>query len=192
MRLSGIGYKSLIVAIALTLFALPAYAYTRTPSGYDIENPVSFEILPGDLSSWGNYGKSAHIAFTKTPEAYIYSACYNYSAYPTGFTHIETLPSGNYVRVSTRTFDEPDCPPGAFLDQKNLENDGIIFVIAGAPAGANVIVPISTGPNLLATIGDQLADPGFLLFSILAASMILGFWFMEKFLDLMPKQKDKK
>lgn len=48
--------------------------------------------------------------------------------------------------------------------------------------------PVAAG-NLLAAVNSQLGDTGTLSFVILAAAIILGFWGMEKLLDLMPKDK---
>ena len=56
----------------------------------------------------------------------------------------------------------------------------------------SLIIPPTAAGAMLAAIGGQLADPGFLAFSIIAASIILGFFLMEKLLNLIPGYESQK
>jgi hypothetical protein len=201
MRLSKIGY-SLIIAGALTLFALPAFAYTRTPSGSIITNPVSFYVSASDISqgmgnTWGVNKFSVKLIYNGNYGAgegdyKNVSPCYSYTDYPNGLTDIENNLIGDYKEVRIRKWGTSGSPDyscsGQFVNSNSLESDGgnVIFTIT-TPAPTNAFpTPTSTAAAILSNISDQFADTGFLAFAILSAGIILGFWAFERFLDIVP------
>lgn len=204
MRLSEIGYKLIwkpaLIAFALTLFALPAFAYTRTPSGNSIYNPVSFDISLNNLNyfsgNWGTTFFSAVLHFTGSGDINdlkAVSVCYSYANNPTGFTDLENnLPLGDYYQVRVKEYTNTTCNSQSSNDSA-LEGtqQNVLFTIITPPTppapAVAFITPTSTAGNLLAAVGDQLGDEGFLTFAILSAGLLLGFYLMEKIISLTPK-----
>jgi len=185
MRLSGIGYKVLIIAGALTLFALPAFAVSVNPlsavscnnieydTSDDLDNTLFiYNVNSGVYIGEWNGGDNTGIGF-------VCPADFNYSLTPT----LTFLPVGNYsiIHANSQTADcyslnYNDCKAsGSFIDEA-------IFSITN-----NFITPTSTVPNLLAAVGDQFGDTGTLGVITIAAGLPLAFWVIRKFLFMMPK-----
>jgi hypothetical protein len=206
MRLSGIGYKSLIIAGIMTLFALPAFAgVLPITSGHqeDLYNPISITWNSNDFldptcggttipNYWGIefYGENQPtLVFLDKPFVYgINSAVINL---PIGYSAQQLQITTNDHPTSFCDADIPSCSDsfytGACQVFPYFQDEPNSFIIRSA----SFATPTSTAGNLLAAIGDQLADPGFLGWGVLAAGIILGFWVLEKFLDLIPKDREK-
>jgi hypothetical protein len=203
MRLSEIGYKILkpaLIAFALTLFALPVFAYTRTPSGVNIANPVSFYVSASDISqgmgnTWGVDKFSAKLYFNGNygqggGDHKTISACYSYTNYPTGFTDIENNLVGDYKEVRIGKYGTAQSPDytcsGQFQNDMSLEANGgnVIFTIT-PPANA-FATPTSTAASILTAVGDQFADTGTLAIIVVSAGLPLAFWGLARLLLLLP------
>jgi len=206
MRLSKIGYKSLIIAGALMLFALPASAaisYSRTPSGFYIKSPVDIDVSVDSFSDDFGWNIASGCFFEGNQSCNFWGLGiknFNYeiiegTCIPISNLNINNnfnLPTGDYIEVLAKTGNtQASCDNGGEQSYLLENNAGeTIFTIISAPT-LYFLTPTSTAGNLLAAIGDQLADPGFLGWGVLAAGIILGFWALEKFLDLIPKDKEK-
>jgi len=53
-------------------------------------------------------------------------------------------------------------------------------------------VPTSTAPNLTASIGSQISDPGTLLIVAIAAGLPLTFYVIHQLIGLLPKSRSRR
>lgn len=225
MRLSEIGYKSLIIAGALAFLAMPVSASvtyvvnhptktgeTEVTDYHAFSQKFISPINTNDttIRFWlnGNAGQLI-IYHVDYPNPGNMSQEWNTSGniigssewvdvpssqnFIAGETYLLTNTNGNlYVGNNTDNYGgfymDNSFPPGNNLNPITMA----LSIYSGTPEITPPVAfttPTSTAGNLLAAISDQFADPGFLTFAILAASIVLGFWGMEKLLALMPKDK---
>lgn len=146
------------LSITVNPVPTPVTAYSRSPSGSLISNPITFTFSTSDLSpggyEWGELFKSmwfeakrvnGSIAFT--------SSCFTYSANPYGVTDIVNLPIDNYARIGMNVSSLSNC--ATISGQRLIEgyNDGIsiLFTVihGNTPAGSNVSVGPLSGITLI-------------------------------------------
>ena len=119
----------------------PALAYTRSPSGSPIDNPISITVNESDLSGSGfswltgpNPLYGAEIEYIGGAVDY-YSPCYKASEHPTGFTDIVELPVSDYTKIQIKLWAEDSCQLPV-IDTHDLEYAGgatIFIVLGGTP-----------------------------------------------------------
>jgi len=216
MRLSKIGYKSLIIAGALTLFALPVFAATiifsetyTSDSGFlyfkesadfvatssgsfgdiTIPNIAAFYLTnTAKLQIWDNgiITASSTIPITTGILTFPFNGAANFINGHTYKFRIQTdtidFADDHIMRVSYNNISPTEAPLAFTAYQFELPPP--------PPLPANAVkIASSTAAAILTNVSDQLADEGFLWFAVISAGIVLGFWGMEKLLDLMPKDK---
>jgi len=215
MRLSEIGYKSLIIAGILTLFALPALAMIIAdfPTTQINQNQpcIGINYRSFTPSTNGTFEKVIlHDLNIKYTDDGVSSGIYLYennimidaksgaNSYSSNGNEKTILFNDNFTAGKTyRVEFNKSGLPGTGCDIGIAAYSGAIAYYDTTPPPppppptTYFATPTSTAAAILANISDQFADNGFLAFAILSAAIILGFWGMEKLLDLMPKDKEK-
>ena len=198
MRLSEIGYKTLIIAGALAVFALPALASGVIFNNFPLythdnlltSSSVSFTAAATSTSQTllvnvGNFGEATSTILSIGLQSC--GASVLLSSKPNTINCNFTLNAGqNYTLTATAN----SINPFARLDVGlTAANDLVVSITdtSPVPVSATFKTPTSTAAAILTNISDQLGDEGFLTFAILSAGLILGFWGMEKFLEMTPK-----
>ena len=190
--------KIILITLFLALLlpiktAFGAYSYSRTPSGYTINNPVSFDV------SFDSY---ADFAFPATSSDYwrleIQGDLGNtdFTCLPTSTLSISqefNLPLDIYWQVFAQGFSNENCSmdrqDGVYVEE-DLEDPGMIFEVveSGGSAGVFFTLPTSTLTDLQAHIGDLVTDTSLLW--IIAIALPLGFWMISKVIRIV-KSKAK-
>ena len=204
--------KIILITLFLALLlpiktAFGAVTYSRSPAGFTINNPVSFDV--GFDSYNADTGCSALDGYyglyilrdgpfsDQRPSVFIASTTNNY-VFDEFVEEDEDEPTslalGNdYVIVAIACADTAtpvwgDVSIGEYLEY--YEEGGIIFEVveAGGSAGVFFTLPTSTLTDLQAHIGDLVTDTSLLW--IIAIALPLGFWMISKVIRIV-KSKAK-
>lgn len=170
-------------------FCLGAVTYLRTPAGYTIQNPVSFEVTfdteedflaecpyPGFQNYWGLY-----FTYGETGELWTIALASTTLSY----NFILNLPiADDYLTVSGMCADTPDFTLGtSFVATPFFERDdpNVIFEVVGK----FFTLPENAIASTTNTVGD-LVDAVFPFIAVFVG-LPLGFYVVKKWLDFMPK-----
>lgn len=164
-----------------------AVSYERTPSGYTIENPVSFYISFDDYSEicdieefdwWSVYIYSEH----PENEQEIFSED---RIVPTTKSHtfVETLPLGIYTEIKPACCDIEEC----YDTDPELEKEewtlGGIFEVVEIPVLSYLTIPAQLPADMLAYSGNLFTDLGLLI--TMTAGLPIGFKVIKKIIALV-------
>jgi len=137
--------KKIFLIAVLSLVALPVFAYTRSPSGLEIYNPVHISVIPSDFYGWNEY-MAVKIGFSRNGEGDdTYSNCYTYNDYPTGFSFDIDLPISDYKNVfynmwAVDSEENPlalSCIGNSGSDNFEGTGEDVVFTILETPAGGS-------------------------------------------------------
>jgi len=190
--------KKIILIAVLILVALPVFAYTRSPSGLEIYNPVHISVIPSDFWRYGwNEYMAVKIGFSRNGEGDdTYSNCYTYNDYPTGFSFDIDLPISDYKNVfySMWAFSPEENPlalscigdsAGDSFEGTGLD---VVFTIIETPAGgvpSLFSVPMASSSDMLASTGVLFTDLWVII--ALVIGIPLAFYIITRVSDLVPK-----
>jgi len=192
--------KIFIFSLAFLLvpfFVSGAVTYERTPSGYTIENPVSFDVAVDSFSDlvcpegYQNYWEI--YLWTGAEEGQAFERAYGCNASSTLSQYEEdTLPVGDYTSVDINCYDTlEDCEADPYCSTScssgiNLEGVSypeILFeVVEGETSGE--IVTINSGfiSGFLDYIGQLFSDLKYLI--ILIIGLPLAFWVVKRVVEV--------
>jgi hypothetical protein len=180
--------------LAGLLFSMPvfAYTYTRTPAGYTIQNPVSFDVLFDEAWEGGD-GQCQDddtnwtIEITNDEDIIL-----EYLASSTKTYVFETsLPTGVYRGVVVWCY--PSLTRAVILEGDFFTD---IFEVVSAPegTGGNIItLPTNMATSMLAYAGQSFSDLAPLL--LIGIGLMLAFWLISNALrltNILDKTKSKK
>lgn len=180
--------KFLLISLFIVLLlpiksVLGAITYSRSPAGFSIQNPISFDV---SFDTWDGtfcdiYEADGWSLRYGQPAGDIYSVILPTSTLAYDF--VENLPLSTYMSVTFA------CYQGEVLvgEGMTLEFDGgeNLFEVVGA-GGAFFTLPTSTLTNLQANIGQLVTDTSLLW--ILAIALPLGFWLISKIIRIFTKR----
>jgi hypothetical protein len=192
--------KFLLIGLFIALLlpmktALGVVTYSRSPAGYTIQNPVSFDVSFDDYYTdtgcsegydyWGIYiedvDTSSYMSQTPHPSSTTLNQIF-----------ILNLPANVYNRLDF-VCEEHEFDEGTNTGYPIESNGGepIFEVVeAVAPTGGFLTLPTSTISDLQAQIGQLVTDSS--LIWILAIALPLGFWIIYKMIDTGSKVGRKK
>lgn len=185
---------SLIFTLLLAMFFLlpasvfGAYTYTRSPAGFTITSPVSFDTSFDDFQDIGcdpdrNYW-SLSVYDDNEPEPNRYTG--NYVASTTQSNNfVLTLPVGNYVEVMF------ECSFSGEWEDTNQGNtiewipfETIFEVVAGGGGGGLAFtMPTNFATGTIAYVGALFTDLSLPIYILIGFSVffLVGNWLFEKF-----------
>lgn len=180
---------SLLVAGLLfaPAFCLGVVTYSRTPAGFTIQNPVSFDIAFDELADicptppppyWTVYAQDAVLEF-------YFPECLNGDETPDGYIFEENLPLGEYAIVMSKCYATlTDCENHTNeLSGNTVFEDEGFEVIAGGPASIFTIPAgaVGTTTNVIGDLVDAIFP-----FIALFAGVPLAFVVIAKFFTWIP------
>lgn len=173
--------KKIVLLLIVGLFlavgssAFGAVGYERTPSGYTIENPVSFSVS----GVFDEYPTALSYQIRVSNDLYeqILSDCFSANNQIVEMT----LPFDEYVSVGMILNTELGC--GSYMSETDLEYDGgdIIFeVVEGEEEERKPFFTIENSDitTLMASVSDIFTDADF--FIMLAVGLPLAFWIINR------------
>ena len=182
----------ILVALGLPFTSFAAVTYSRSPSGFSVASPVTFNVSFDDYSEtacnydyWGvqisdfnGIGWDPFYASNAIPSSTL-SQSFTVIL-PTG------LESGGVLFGCSDNLEITD-PNYAGND---IEGDGsaIIFTIISPTA---VAVPAGFVSGIQTVAGGQISDPGTLLVVVLVAGVPFAFYVIHKLIGLIPKSKKR-
>ena len=187
---------AITILVGLGLFlgsnVLGIVTYERTPAGYTISNPISFEVNEG--GSWcvvesAGSALSWYLEFTNDDFVEFYSTdCVPISQDNNVF--IENLPIDVYVGVDLNCCGFDDCRDYSW--RRSLEDAAgfPVFEVIELPPPPPPLtfIPISTNfvSSALAYVGYATTGLGPLLYLVIGAPF--AFWVIRKVIALVPKK----
>lgn len=180
--------------LLLPVFVFGAVGYTRTPSGYTISNPITFDIL-GVLDEYPTFlsWRLGYFVGDDSPPTYV-SQCFTTN----NGSAVEFLALGEYTRVSLYGSEAyADC----FGDIWTIDLEGdrnaptpyppIFEVVEGEPAEPATSTPLFTLPSSAVASSTGWITDLFDTFWVLIALVIgipLAFVVIKRIIKIMPKR----
>lgn len=188
-----------IIALSF-LIASPVFAYTRTPSGFSINNPVNFVITQDDFDNYCDIeavrmaigfnqlidGEWQTTFYPLAEHSWFGDFIYNYPP----LNKTITLPTGDYGEITILCVSD-----SSYLGEYDLEydDDNVIFtILAGGSFGFGSFIPLpmASGTDMMASVGGIFSDLWYFLAIFLGIPF--GFYIITRIKEFVPKDTTKK
>jgi hypothetical protein len=158
-------FKFLIVGLfflAGLLFSMPVFAYTRTPTGSVITNPVNFAGTRASAPCGScNYWKLSYKKYHA--ERINFGTCYTWAQW--NYNETINLPVGKYASIYIQWFAYSDCSGNFYPNYMvDLEGDSwydrgnVIFELPPPPPPPIITLPTNMATGMLAYAGQLFTD----------------------------------